>query len=80
MLDLFALNVVGWSMSSMMTEDLAMDASTSAYWRRKPVKEVNLHSDQGSQYTSRQFKKLLANYKIIPSMSRRGNCQYNTAA
>lgn len=79
-LDLFARNVVGWSMSSTMTEDLAMDAITAAYWRRKPIKKVNLHSDQGSQYTSRQFKKLLANYNIVPSMSRRGNCHDNAAA
>jgi len=79
-LDLFARNVVGWSMSSTMTEDLAMDAITAAYWRRKPTHEVKLHSDQGSQYTSRQFKKLLASYNIAPSMSRRGNCHDNAAA
>ena len=34
-MDLFACNIVGWSMSDRMTEDLSMQAITEAYWRRK---------------------------------------------
>jgi len=79
-MDLYARNIVGWSMSDRMTEDLAMSAITSAYWRRKPIKTVHLHSDQGSQYSSRQFRKLLEAYNIKPSMSRRGNCHDNAVA
>ena len=79
-MDLFARNIVGWSMSERMTEDLAMQATTAAYWRRKPQKQVNLHSDQGSQYSSRQFRKLLDAYDIKPSMGRRGNCHDNAVA
>lgn len=79
-IDLFARNVVGWSMSDRMTEDIAMQALTSAYWRRKPTGEVKIHSDQGSQYASRQFRKLLESYNIKPSMSRRGNCHDNAVA
>jgi putative transposase len=79
-MDLFARNIVGWSMSDRMTEDLAMNAITAAYWRRKPTDKVYLHSDQGSQYSSRQFRKLLNAYNIEPSMSRRGNCHDNAVA
>lgn len=79
-MDLFARNIVGWSMSDRMTEDLAMQAITAAYWRRKPQEQVKLHSDQGSQYSSRQFRKLLDVYNIKPSMSRRGNCHDNAVA
>ena len=79
-MDLFARNIVGWSMSDRMTEDLAMNAITAAYWRRKPTDKVYLHSDQGSQYSSRQFRKLLSAYDIEPSMSRRGNCHDNAVA
>ncbi|WP_290654289.1 IS3 family transposase [Idiomarina sp.] len=79
-MDLFARNIVGWSMSDRMTEDLAMQAITAAYWRRKPKQQVKLHSDQGSQYSSRQFRKLLNAYDIKPSMSRRGNCHDNAVA
>lgn len=48
-LDLFSRQVVGWSMKSQMTSDLAIDALLMAVWRRKPKQEVMVHSDQGSQ-------------------------------
>ena len=51
-----------------------------AYWRRKPIHKVMLHSDQGSQYTSRDCQKLLNTCNIEISMSRRGNCWDNAVA
>ena len=77
---LYARNIVGWSMGERMTEELVMDALTAAYWRRKPHATVYLHSDQGSQYSSRSFRKLLGSLDIEPSMSRRGNCWDNAVA
>ena len=62
-MDLFARNIVGW-------EDLVL----SAIRKRKPESTVHFHSDQGSQYSSRKFKKLLELLDIKQSMSRRGNC------
>lgn len=79
-MDLFARNIVGWSMSDRITDDLVLDALTSAYWRRKPTKVVKFHSDQGSQYTSQRFRRLLKALNIQPSMSRRGNCWDNAVA
>lgn len=79
-MDLFARNIVGWSMSSRITDDLILDALTMAYWRRRPTDTVMLHSDQGSQYTSRRCRKLLKTLNIKPSMSRRGNCHDNAVA
>ena len=79
-MDLFARNIVGWSMASRITDDLVLDALTMAYWRRKPDLKVMLHSDQGSQYTSSRCKKLLNALNIEPSMSRRGNCHDNAVA
>ena len=79
-MDLFARNIVGWSMSDRITDHLVLDALTAAYWRRKPKQVVKFHSDQGSQYTSRRFKKLLKALNIEPSMSRRGNCWDNAVA
>ena len=79
-MDLYARNIVGWSMSSRMTDDLVLSALTMAYWRRKPINKVMLHSDQGSQYTSRDCQKLLKTLNIEPSMSRRGNCWDNAVA
>jgi putative transposase len=79
-MDLFARNIVGWSMASRITDDLVLDALTMAYWRRKPGGKVMLHSDQGSQYGSGRCKRLLKTLNIEPSMSRRGNCQDNAVA
>ena len=79
-MDLYGRNIVGWSMGSRMTVDLVLSALTMAYWRRKPSNKVMLHSDQGSQYTSRDYQSLLKTLNIEPSMSRRGNCWDNAVA
>lgn len=78
-LDLFSRRVVGWSMSSRMTSQFVTDALMMALWRRGRPKELLHHSDQGSQYTSDQFQRLLADYGIACSMSRSGNCWDNAA-
>lgn len=49
-IDLFARNVVGWSMKPTLSRELALDALMMAVWRRKPDSEVIVYSDQGSQY------------------------------
>jgi len=79
-IDLFARNIVGWSMGPKITDDLVLDALTMAYWRRKPSNKVMLHSDQGSQYTSSRCKRLLKTLNMEASMSRRGNCHDNAVA
>ena len=78
-LDLFSRRVVGWSMSSQMTAQLVIDALMMALWRRGRPKTLLHHSDQGSQYTSEDFQRLLADQGIMASMSRRGDCWDNAA-
>jgi putative transposase len=78
-LDLYSRKVVGWSMSAQMTAQLVIDALMMAIWRRgKPVQLLH-HSDQGSQYTSEDFQRLLAGQGILCSMSRKGDCWDNAA-
>jgi putative transposase len=78
-LDLYSRRVVGWSMQAAMTSQLVADALMMAVWRRgKPV-ELLHHSDQGSQYTSEHFRKLLAEHGITCSMSRAGEVWDNSA-
>ncbi|WP_343177530.1 IS3 family transposase [Pseudomonas sp. 4810-S13] len=79
-LDLFSRQVVGWSMKSQMTSDLAIDALLMAVWRRKPKQEVMIHSDQGSQYSSSDWRSFLKANNLVASMSRRGNCHDNAVA
>lgn len=79
-LDLFSRRVVGWSARSRMTTDLALQALLMAVWRRKPSGRVTVHSDQGSQFTSREWQSFLAQHNLEASMSRRGNCHDNAVA
>jgi putative transposase len=72
-LDLFSRRVVGWSMSASMAAQLVTDALTMAIWRRGKPEALLHHSDRGSQYTSEQFQRLLADHGITCSMSRAGN-------
>lgn len=78
-LDLFSRRIVGWSMSSEMTAQLVTDALVMAIWRRGKPRELLHHSDQGSQYTSEQFQKLLGENGITCSMSRSGDVWDNSA-
>ena len=74
LLDLFNRKVVGWSASSRMTRQLAMDALQMALGRRNPEKGLLHHSDRGSQYASADYQKILKERGIVCSMSRKGNC------
>lgn len=79
-IDLFARNVVGWSMKPTLSRELALDALMMAVWRRKPEGEVIVHSDQGSQYGSDDWQRFCRANNLAPSMSRRGNCWDNAVA
>jgi transposase InsO family protein len=79
-IDLFSRQVVGWSLSSRMTKELVMNALRMAYWQRKPAAGLLFHSDRGSQYCSTDFQKMLKSYKMVSSMSRKGDCWDNSVA
>ena len=79
-IDLYARKVVGWSMHSRMHTSLVLDALLMAVWRRKPAGKVIIHSDQGSQFTSQEWRSFLKDHNLIASMSRRGNCYDNAVA
>jgi putative transposase len=79
-LDLHSRAVVGWSMKPTIAKEVVLDALMMAVWRRKPTQEVIVHSDQGSQYGSDDWKRFCDANKLLPSMSRRGNCWDNAVA
>jgi putative transposase len=78
-IDLFSRRVVGWSMSASMTAQLVTDALVMAIWRRGKPDHLLHHSDRGSQYTSDQFQRLMADHGVTCSMSRSGNVWDNAA-
>lgn len=78
-LDLYSRRIVGWSMSATMTSELVTNALMMAIWRRGKADALLHHSDRGSQYTSDQFQRLMADHGVSCSMSRAGNCWDNAA-
>jgi transposase InsO family protein len=76
-IDLCSRKVVGWSMGSRMKAQLVCDALTMALWQRRPKVGLIHHSDRGSQYASKAFRKLLKAHGIKGSMSRKGDCWDN---
>ena len=79
-LDLYARRVVGWSMKPTIAKELVLDALLMAVWCRKPTQKVVVHSDQGSQYGSDDWRRFCSANNLEPSMSRRGNCWDNAVA
>ena len=77
-LDLGTKEIVGWSLSKTPDTELAMSALRNAIQRNNPItKNLLLHSDQGTQYTSNMFDVYCNKFKLIRSMSRKGNCWDN---
>lgn len=76
-MDLYSRRIVGWAMDKTMTKELVINALKMAYRRQKPKPGLIHHSDRGVQYASSEYQKLLNKYKMIGSMSRKGNCYDN---
>jgi len=67
------------TVSAAMTAQFVTDALIMAIWRRGKPDALLHHSDRGSQYTSDQFQRLVADHGVTCSMSRSGNVWDNAA-
>lgn len=76
-MDILSRKVIGWSLKPRLTQELVVEAFRKAIGQRNPVSGLIHHSDQGSQYASTEYQRLLKEYGIMPSMSRKGNCYDN---
>lgn len=76
-LDLYSRNIVGWAMSERIDTALVLSALSMAVLHRNPPAQLLFHSDRGVQYASGDYRQALAQAKLIPSMSRKGNCYDN---
>ena len=76
-MDLYSRRIVGWYASKRMTTDLICRAMVMAYNLRQPPNGLVFHSDRGSQYTSKRYRKLLKAYGIRSSMGDVGACWDN---
>jgi len=78
-MDLYSRRIVSWTAGPRMTVDLVSQALQQAFALRGPVPGLVHHSDRGSQYCSKAYRKQLTDSRIICSMSRKGNCWDNAA-
>jgi transposase InsO family protein len=76
-LDLYARKLVGWAMSETMPQELTLCALDVALGWRDPDAGLVHHSDRGSQYAAKEYRKKLAARGITVSMSRKGDCWDN---
>ncbi len=68
-LDLYVRKIVGWSMSDEQKTPLVADALTMALRHRRPAPGIIHHSDQGTQYTSRDFAKLCPGLRRVRGLA-----------
>ena len=78
--DLFDNSIVAYKTSTTQNVQLVLETIKAARRKEKVTAELQLHSDQGFQYTSQAYFKLTQSYSITPSMSRRGNPYDNALA
>ncbi len=76
-LDVFSRKVVGWAMDLRITSGLVGEALRMALRMRRPDRGTVVHSDQGSQYASFDYQRLLTAHGLVCSMSRKGHCSDN---
>jgi transposase InsO family protein len=76
-LDLYSRRIVGWALRPHLERELVCAAFSMARSQSGKVLDLLHHSDQGSQYASLEYQKLLATAGVQCSMSRRGNCWDN---
>ena len=78
--DLYDRSIVAYKTSTNQNINLVLNTIRAAKRKEKVTAELQLHSDQGFQYTSQGYFKLTQSYNITPSMSRRGNPYDNALA
>lgn len=76
-LDMYSRRVVGWALAPRLKDELTLSALKMALGRRTAGNGLLHHSDRGSQYTSHNYRRLLAEKRVSPSMSRPGNAYDN---
>jgi putative transposase len=76
-LDLFSRKIVGWAMERYLDRRLALQAVQMAITTRNPAAGLVHHSDRGIQYACTEYRRVLLEAEMVPSMSRKGDCWDN---
>ena len=78
--DLYDNSIVAYKTGTEQNVNLVLSTIKAAKRKEKVTAQLQLHSDQGFQYTSQAYHRLIQSYGITPSMSRRGNPYDNALA
>ena len=80
MIDLFARKVIASRLSPKMNVHLTIDTFQSAWNNRGEPTGLLFHSDRGSQYTAKEFRRLLDDYDVVQSFSAKAHPYDNAVA
>jgi len=80
LLDLYSRKVIGWAMSNRNDQRLTLSALQMAITHRNPKAKLIHHTDRGRLYATDQYRALMQQHDIIPSMSRKGDCYDNAVS
>jgi putative transposase len=75
--DLFTGEIVGYAMGNRITKNLVSQSLFKAVAAKRPGSGLIHHSDRGSQYCAQEYRKLLDQFNMKTSMSRKGDCYDN---
>jgi len=75
--DLFMGEIVGYAMGSRITKNLVSQSLFRAVAAKRPGPGLIHHSDRGSQYCAHEYRRLMSQFKMRASMSRKGDCYDN---
>ena len=76
-LDRYTRRIIGWAMHQILDARLVSAALRMALLQRRPTGVLIVHSDRGAQFASAAYRQLLAQHRLVASMSRKGNCYDN---
>jgi putative transposase len=76
-MDLFNRKIVGYALSDHIDTNLCLEALKMAIRNEKPKPGLIHHSDRGVQYACTEYRDILEEHGIIPSMSAKGYCYDN---
>jgi transposase InsO family protein len=79
-MDLYSRMIVGWAMAEQNNKQLVLNALDMAILRQHPQPGLVHHTDQGSPYGSAEYVHKLKNYRMVQSMSNKGDCYDNAVA
>lgn len=75
--NVFTCELVGYAMGPRMTQNLTAQALWRAVRGKRPTAGLIHHSDRGTQYCADDYRKLVEQFGMLVSMSRKGNCYDN---